>query len=128
MAAVDVCLKVATGLIGNCSRDDWSARAPRRLRGVPVIGLEPGDFVEYRARRDNVVGWLECLSSERDSACSKEDQPSIEVRQGHERRPRKIEILGLIEPTTQGEDTLGDRVELVVGRVFRPHREDVDAR
>ena len=86
------------------------------------------DFIEYRAHGIMLLGVLERLSSQRDSARSKVDKSPIEVRQCDERWPRLIEIGGLIKPAAPGENLLGDRVELAVGRLFRPRREDVDAR
>lgn len=104
------------------------SHAPGDLAGMPVISPEPGDFVEHRGDGIDLLGPFECLSSPRDSARSKEHESAIEVGQGHERRPQLIEIRGLIEPLTPGEDAAGDRLELIVGRLLRPGREDIDAR
>lgn len=74
------------------------------------------------------LGVFECLPSLRDLARSKVDKPSIEVGQGHERWLDLIEIWGLIESTTPGEDLLGSRFELFAGHLFCMHGENVDAR
>lgn len=103
------------------------SHVPGDLAGMSIIGLKAGNFLKHRSCRIDLPGVVECLSSPSDPAGSEQDETSIEVRQGQQRRPCLITIRSLIEPLTQSQDSLGDRLELLVGRLLGMDRQDVDA-
>jgi hypothetical protein len=54
-------------------------------------------------------------------------ESAIELGQGQVPLFRLVAVGGLIKPSAQGEHALGDRLELVTGRLLGLGREHVDA-
>ena len=93
-----------------------------------IVYLQLHDLIERRASGVDLMSTLECLPGLRDSPCTKQNHPAVEVRQSHKRIACLIEIRGLIQSTTQGENVLSHRRELIVRRLLGLRCENVDAR